>query len=201
MKEGLSRNQKVLKRLFDLFFAFIGLVLLIIPLLILIALATISAGKFGLYSQNRIGLHGKSFVMYKIRSMSKGDDASGITLKSDPRITPFGRFLRDFKLDELPQLWNVLIGDMSFVGPRPDIPGYADKLSGKDRIILSVRPGITGPATIKFKDEETLLAAQIDPVAYNDEVIWKEKIEINKAYIKNWSLKSDINYILRTLFH
>ena len=201
MEEGLNRNQKVIKRLFDLFFAFIGLVLLIIPLLILIALATISAGKFGLYSQNRIGLHGKSFVMYKIRSMSKGDDASGITLKSDPRITPFGRFLRDFKLDELPQLWNVLIGDMSFVGPRPDIPGYADKLSGKDRIILSVRPGITGPATIKFKDEETLLAAQIDPVAYNDEVIWKEKIEINKAYIKNWSLKCDINYILRTLFN
>ncbi len=201
MEEGLNRNQKVIKRLFDLFFAFIGLVLLIIPLLILIALATISTGKFGLYSQNRIGLHGKSFVMYKIRSMSKGDDASGITLKSDPRITPFGRFIRDFKLDELPQLWNVLIGDMSFVGPRPDIPGYADTLSGKDRIILSVRPGITGPATIKFKDEETLLAEQIDPITYNDEVIWKEKIEINKTYIKNWSLKSDINYILRTLFH
>ena len=201
MKEGLSRNQKVLKRWFDLFFAFIGLVLLIIPLLILIVLATISTGKFGLYSQNRIGLHGKSFVMYKIRSMSKGDDASGITLKSDPRITPFGRFIRDFKLDELPQLWNVLTGDMSFVGPRPDIPGYADKLSGKDSIILSVRPGITGPATIKFKDEETLLAEQIDPVKYNDEVIWKEKIEINKTYIKNWSLKSDINYILRTLFN
>ncbi|MEL4455188.1 sugar transferase [Lutimonas vermicola] len=201
MKEGLSRNQKVLKRLFDLFFAFIGLVLLIIPLLILIAMATISTGKFGLYSQNRIGLHGESFVMYKIRSMSKGDDASGITLKSDPRITTFGRFIRDFKLDELPQLWNVLIGDMSFVGPRPDIPGYADRLSGKDRIILSVRPGITGPATIKFKDEETLLAEQIDPITYNDEVLWKEKIEINKTYIKNWSLKSDINYILRTLFH
>lgn len=201
MKEGLSRNQKVLKRLFDLFFAFIGLVLLIIPLLILIAMATISTGKFGLYSQNRIGLHGESFVMYKIRSMSKGDDASGITLKSDPRITTFGRFIRDFKLDELPQLWNVLIGDMSFVGPRPDIPGYADRLSGKDRIILSVRPGITGPATIKFKDEETLLAQQIDPITYNDEVLWKEKIEINKTYIKNWSLKSDINYILRTLFH
>lgn len=201
MQEGLNRNQKVIKRLFDLFFAFIGLVLLFIPLLILIALATISTGKFGLYSQNRIGLHGKSFVMYKIRSMRKGDDASGITLKNDPRITSFGRFLRDFKLDELPQLWNVLIGDMSFVGPRPDIPGYADRLSGKDRIILSVRPGITGPATIKFKDEETLLAEQIDPVTYNDEVIWKEKIEINKTYIKNWSLKSDINYILRTLFH
>ncbi len=201
MKEGLNRNQKVIKRLFDLFFAFIGLVLLFIPLLILIVLATISTGKFGLYSQNRIGLHGNSFVMYKIRSMIKGEDASGITLKNDPRITPFGRFLRDLKLDELPQLWNVLIGDMSFVGPRPDVSGYADKLSGKDSIILCVRPGITGPATIKFKDEEAILAAQMDPIAYNDEVIWKEKIEINKKYIKNWSLKGDISYILRTIFN
>lgn len=201
MKEGLNWNQKVIKRLFDLFFAFIGLVLLIIPILILIAFATISTRKFGLYSQKRIGLQGKSFVMYKIRSMKKGDDSSGITLKNDPRITPFGKFIRDLKLDELPQLWNVLMGEMSFVGPRPDVSGYADRLSGKDSIILSVRPGITGPATIKFKDEETLLAAQPDPVTYNDEVIWKEKIEINKRYIKNWSLKSDIGYILRTLFN
>jgi lipopolysaccharide/colanic/teichoic acid biosynthesis glycosyltransferase len=201
MKEGLNRNQKVIKRLFDLFFAFIGLLLCIIPILILIAFATISTRKFGLYSQKRIGLHGKSFVMYKIRSMKKGDDSSVITLKNDPRITQFGKFIRDLKLDELPQLWNVLMGEMSFVGPRPDVSGYADKLSGIDRVILCIRPGITGPATIKFKDEESLLAAQRDPIAYNDEVIWKEKIEINKMYIKNWSLKSDINYILRTLFN
>ncbi len=130
----------MIKRLFDLFFAFIGLLLLIIPILILIAFATISTRKFGLYSQKRIGLQGKSFVMYKIRSMKKGDDSSGITLKNDPRITPFGKFIRDFKLDELPQLWNVLMGEMSFVGPRPDVSGYADRLSGNDRIILCIGP-------------------------------------------------------------
>ncbi len=128
MKEGLDNSQKFLKRLFDLFFSFIGLCILIVPLLVLFVLATISTGKFGLYSQNRVGLHGQLFVMYKIRSMKEGDDSIGITLKNDPRITRFGRFLRNFKLDEIPQLWNVMIGDMSLVGPRPDIPGYADQL-------------------------------------------------------------------------
>jgi len=200
MKEGLDNNQKFLKRLFDLFFSFIGLCILMIPMLVLIVVATISTGKFGLYSQNRVGLHGKIFVMYKIRSMKEGDDSIGITLKNDPRITRFGRFLRNFKLDETPQLWNVIIGDMSLVGPRPDIEGYADQLLGEDRIILSIRPGITGPATLKYKNEEALLASQPDPIHYNDHVIWKDKIEINKQYIGNWSLKGDILYILRTFF-
>lgn len=200
MKEGLSRNQKSLKRLFDLFFSFMGLCILIVPLLILIVLATISTGKNGLYSQNRVGLHGKIFVMYKVRSMRKGDDSTGITLKNDPRITRFGKFLRYFKLDEIPQLWNVLKGDMSLVGPRPDIPGYADLLKGEDRLILTVRPGITGPATLKYKNEEELLASVPDPVHYNDTVIWKDKVDINKQYIKNWSLRGDIKYILKTFF-
>ena len=200
MKEGLDNNQKFLKRLFDLFFSFIGLCILMIPMLVLIVVATISTGKFGLYSQNRVGLHGQLFVMYKIRSMKEGDDSIGITLKNDPRITRFGRFLRNFKLDETPQLWNVIIGDMSLVGPRPDIEGYADQLLGEDRIILSIRPGITGPATLKYKNEEALLASQADPIHYNDHVIWKDKIEINKQYIGNWSLKGDILYILRTFF-
>ena len=200
MKYGLNKNQKLIKRLFDLFFSFLGLCILIIPLLILFVLATISAGKSGLYSQNRIGLHGEIFVMYKLRSMKEGDERSGITLKNDPRITRFGRFLRNVKLDEIPQLWNVIIGDMSLVGPRPDIPGYADRLKGEDRVILTVRPGITGPATLKYQNEEALLSAQTDPIHYNDHVIWKDKIEINKQYIKNWSLKGDIIYILRTFF-
>ncbi len=197
-KEGLNKQQKAIKRLFDLFFSFIGLSILILPLCVLVTFATISSGKFGLYSQNRIGLYGKVFVMYKVRSMTAGDDSSGITLKNDPRITRFGQFLRNFKLDEIPQLWNVIMGDMSLVGPRPDIAGYADQLSGEDRLILSVRPGITGPATLKYKNEEALLADQVDPVAYNDTVIWKDKVEINKKYIKEWSLKGDIKYLLKT---
>ncbi len=200
MNEGLNRHQKIPKRLFDLFFSFIGLSILILPLFILIVLATIFTGKIGLYSQNRIGLYGKVFVMYKVRSMTAGDDSSGITLKNDPRITRFGQFLRNFKLDEIPQLWNVIMGDMSLVGPRPDLPGYADQLSGKDRIILTIRPGITGPATLKYRNEEALLADQVDPVAFNDQVIWKDKVEINKKYIENWSFVGDIRYILKTFF-
>ena len=132
--------------------------------------------------------------------MKLGESNNGLTLINDVRITRFGRFIRTYKLDELPQLWNVIKGDMSLVGPRPDVPGYADKLFGEDRIILSVRPGITGPATIKFKDEEFLLSQQEDPIYYNDEIIWKEKVRINKEYIKNWSLKKDVIYLLKTIF-
>ena len=198
--EGLNRSQKRIKRLFDLFFSFIGFALLLLPLLVLIGFSTISTKKFGLYTQLRIGFLGHAFVMYKIRTMVNGDDSQFITLENDARITSVGRFLRKYKLDELPQLWNVIRGDMSLVGPRPDVPGYADRLSGKDKIILTVKPGITGPATIKYKNEEALLAAQKNPIAYNDEVIWKDKIEINKNYIKNWSLKGDIVCLFRTIF-
>ncbi len=103
-------------------------------------------------------------------------------------------------MDEIPQLWNVLIGDMSLVGPRPDVPGYADKLTGEDRLILNVRPGITGPATLKYRDEEQLLARHDDPKKYNDEVIWKDKVEINKEYVKNWSFKNDLRILWDTFF-
>jgi len=201
MYDGLHKKTKTIKRWFDLFFSCTGFVILLFPIIIITILSTISTRKFGLYSQNRIGLKGKTFTMFKIRSMKSGDEGDGITLKGDPRITDFGRFLRNYKLDELPQLWNVIIGDMSLVGPRPDLPGYADKLIGDDRMILSVRPGITGPASLKYKDEEILLSEKTNPKNYNDEVIWKDKIEINKEYIKNWSFKGDINYILRTIFN
>jgi lipopolysaccharide/colanic/teichoic acid biosynthesis glycosyltransferase len=123
-----------------------------------------------------------------------------MTSLNDPRITPLGKFLRKYNFDELPQLFNVLIGDMSFVGPRPDVKGYADKLIGDDRIILSVKPGITGPATLKFKNEDRLLSQQKDPKKYNDTVIWKEKVKINKLYVENWSLLGDLNYIVKTIF-
>jgi len=122
-----------------------------------------------------------------------------VTRRGDPRITPLGSLLRRTKIDELPQLWNVLLGDMSFVGPRPDVPGFADILQGEEREMLSIRPGITGPATLKYRDEEELLAAQDDPEGYNRDVIWPDKVKINLNYIRNWSLGRDIGYIVKTV--
>ncbi len=122
-----------------------------------------------------------------------------ITSSSDVRITKSGKFFRDTKIDELPQLFNVFIGDMSFVGPRPDVEGYADKLEGEDRIILSIRPGITGPASIKYKNEEEILSKQENQKEYNDTIIWPDKVKINREYIQNYSLKKDIEYIIKTV--
>ena len=110
-----------------------------------------------------------------------------------------GRFFRKTKIDELPQLWNVLLGHMSFVGPRPDVPGYADKLTGVERAVLSLRPGITGPATLKYRDEEEILATQDDPEQYNREVIYPDKVQINLQYIREWSFLGDLRYILATV--
>lgn len=178
----------------------IGLVVMVIPTIILIAVSTISFNKFGLFIQTRIGLKGKAFSIYKIRSMENDEESDSMTLANDVRINSFGRFLRRSKLDEIPQLWNVLCGDMSLVGPRPDVPGYADQLKDEDQIILSVRPGITGPATLKYRNEEQILAVQKNPKKYNDEVIWKDKVEINKAYVKNWSFKNDLRILWDTFF-
>lgn len=200
MKNGLRIRQRIVKRLFDLFFSILGLVIFFPIITIFIVLATITSWKIGLYSQKRVGFQGEIFRMLKIRSMRGGVKMKDITVKDDPRITTFGRFLRKYKFDELPQLWNVFIGEMSLVGPRPDVPGYADKLKGEDRIILTVKPGITGPATLKFRKEEELLAEQEDPIFYNDHIIWKEKVKINIEYVKNWSLSKDVNYIIRTVF-
>lgn len=199
-KRGLNKKQLLSKRLFDLFFSFFGVFFLSLPILVFFILATISTRKFGLYTQKRVGQYGKFFTMFKIRTMNGEENGNYITKLNDTRITSFGRFLRKFKLDEIPQIFNVLFGMMSFVGPRPDVQGYADLLQGEDRIILSVKPGITGPATLKFKDEESLLEKQENPKQYNDEVIWKEKVEINKKYIENWTFIGDIKYILKTIF-
>jgi len=199
---GLNTRQRIVKRVFDLFFSFVVLVIFIIPILFLMILATCSTKKFGLFSQNRVGENGKLFKIFKIRTMKVHIPKEDfITLKNDDRITSFGKFLRLFKLDELPQMVNVLIGDMSLVGPRPDVPGYADKLIGDDRIILSVKPGITSPATLKFKNEENLLSKQKNPKKYNDEVVWPEKIKINKQYILEWSLINDIKCIVKTIIN
>lgn len=128
-------------------------------------------------------------------------DKFGISIKGDKRVTFLGRFLRQYKLDELPQLFNVLIGDMSLVGPRPDVIGYADCLEGDERMILAVKPGITGPATLAFKNEESLLSDSSDPMLYNNEVIWPKKIRLNMNYVQNWSFKNDLVYIYKTIFN
>ena len=137
--------------------------------------------------------------MYKFRTMTVGHGGSSVSVAGENRITPFGAKLRKYKLDELPELWNVLIGDMSFVGPRPDVPGYADKLVGEDRKILLLKPGITSPASIKYRNEEELLAQQIDPIKYNDEVIFPDKVKINLNYLENWSFITDIKLIIYTI--
>ena len=207
----LTKKQHHIKRIFDIIFSFFGLIFLIIPILILIIISSFSFNDFGLYQQRRVGHNSKLFTIYKIKTMrglgfSKDSklkllDKYGITLKGDNRVTFFGKFLRRFKLDELPQLYNVLIGDMSFVGPRPDIIGYADKLEGKDRIILTVKPGITGPATLAFRNEESLLSKQEDPFTYNNEVLWPQKVAMNVLYVKNWSFKNDLYCIFQTFFN
>lgn len=157
--------------------------------------------KSGVIVQERIGFNGLPFKIYKIRTMKSLDEENEtkITTRKDKRITKTGRLIRRLKLDELPQVINVIIGNMSFVGPRPDVDGYANKLEGKDRIILAIKPGITGSASIHFKNEEDLLENQKDPKNYNDTVIWPRKVEINKAYIENYSLLNDIKYIFKTI--
>ncbi|MCF6297585.1 MAG: sugar transferase [Flavobacteriaceae bacterium] len=187
--------------MFDIFFSFIGLIFLFVPILILVIFATVSTKKLGLFTQQRVGIDAQLFTMYKIRTMKGKELGESIATLNRDRITSFGHFLREFNLDELPQLFNVLIGNMSLVGPRPDVIGYADKLVGKDKIILSVKPGITGPATLKFKNEEKLLINQSNQKKYNDEVIWIEKVKINKQYIENWTLLYDIECIIKTIFN
>ena len=197
----LSRKQQITKRCFDIIVSFFSIILCFFPILVLIILSSLSTKEFGLFTQKRVGRNAKLFKIFKIRTMKHPYDDNFITLRDDPRLTAFGKILRKYHLDELPQLFNVLIGNMSFVGPRPDVAGYADLLQGDDRIILSVRPGITGPATLKFKNEDVLLSQQKDPKKYNDTIIWKEKVKINKEYILNWTLLGDINYIFKTIFN
>jgi len=144
----------------------------------------------GLFLQTRIGQYGKPFIIYKIRTMHK--DTGG--------ITSFGKFLRAFKLDELPQFLNILRGDMSFVGYRPDIPGYYDKLEGENRKILELKPGLCSRAAIKYFDEEVELQKQENPLQYNDEVIFPDKVKMNLEYYYNHSIAEDIKILWKTIF-
>lgn len=164
--------------------------------------ASIDTHSNGFFTQQRVGKGGKLFTVIKIKTMRPIKNISTtVTQQNDPRITRIGAILRRTKIDELPQLWNVLVGNMSFVGPRPDVEGFADQLKGEERAILSIRPGITGPATIKYHNEEKLLASVEDPEAYNANVIWPDKVRINLEYIRHWSLRKDIEYILKTVVH
>ena len=191
----------ILKFMFDRFWGFVGL-LLLWPFLIIVAILikVKMPGGPALFKQKRVGKNGKLFTMCKFRSMTVSHSGSSVSVAGESRITPLGSVLRRYKLDELPELWNVLVGDMSIVGPRPDVPGYADQLQGDDRRILKLRPGITGPASLKYRDEEELLAKVENPVEYNDKVIFPDKVRINLYYLDNYSFIKDMEIILCTLF-
>lgn len=214
------------KWIFDRVMALVGL-LLLWPVLIVVAILikVKMPGGPAIFKQKRVGLHGDLFTMYKFRSMTVSHGGSSVSVAGEARITPLGAKLRKYKLDELPELWNVFIGDMSFVGPRPDVPGYADNLVGEDRLVLELRPGITGPATLKYRDEENLIADFLHQVRseefgvrsehpavefssmsdeeialwYNDYVIYPDKVKINLEYYRHQSLSLDIKYILETV--
>ena len=169
------------------------------PVWIFVSLAIlISNGRPILFSQLRVGQNGKLFRLYKFRSMKNVKSNTTVAAAETNRISKLGKFLRRSKIDELPELFNIMRGDMSFVGPRPDVPGYADSLTEEDREILKLKPGLTGPASLKYYDEEELLAKQKDPQKYNDEVIFPDKVRINLLYMKNWTFWMDMRFILMT---
>ncbi len=190
-----------MKRLIDFIMSFTALILLSPFLLFISILVKISSNGSILFVQERVGKNGILFKMIKFRTMyTDHNDNNTISVKGDSRITKLGYFLRKYKIDELPELINVLFGDMSFVGPRPDVKGYADKLKGDHRKILKLRPGITGPASIKFINEELLLSQQKNPKYYNDNVIYPEKVRINLDYFYNNSIWIDFKIIFATIF-
>ena len=184
---------------FDRIVALLGLIVLFLPLLVIAILIKIDSKGPAFFMQKRIGKNGSPFKICKFRTMLHQSEGDTVTTADDPRITRMGHWLRHSKVDCLTELVNVLIGQMSFVGPRPDVPGYADQLQGDDRRILQLRPGITGPASIKYRDEEELLAQQADPKTYNDNVIWPDKVKINLQYLDNWSFFGDIKLIFKTV--
>lgn len=190
-----------MKWLFDRFVSLIGL-LCLWPILIIVALLVAAKMPGGpvLFKQKRVGRNGKLFTMHKFRTMTVSHSGSSVSVAGESRITPLGSVLRKYKLDELPELWDVFIGKMSFVGPRPDVPGYADNLQGEDRLILKLRPGITGPASLKYADEEEILAGVEDPVKYNDEVIFPDKVRINLYYYHHHTFWGDLKLIFRSVF-
>ena len=204
----------VLKLIFDRLAAIIGL-LVLWPMLVIVAILvkTKMPGGPAFFCQKRVGKDGKLFTCHKFRTMTMNHSGSSVSVAGDSRITPFGAKLRHYKIDELPELWDVLIGNMSFVGPRPDVPGYADQLQGDDRVVLKLRPGITGPATLKYRLEDEMISAYVAErqaagdtrdsqeiaVEYNDNVIYPDKVRLNKYYYEHYSFWKDIEMIFATV--
>ena len=203
-----------IKWIFDRLFALIGL-LFLWPVLLVVAIMVKIKMPGGPVSfvQKRVGRGGRLFSCHKFRTMTVKHNGSTVSVAGDSRITPFGATLRHYKLDELPGLWDVLIGNMSFVGPRPDVPGYADKLQGADRDVLKLRPGITGPATLKYRLEDEMISeyvakkqaeGDIRPmqeiaIEYNDKVIYPDKVRLNCYYYRHYSFWKDIEMIIATV--
>lgn len=190
----------MIKRLFDIGASFIGLILLLPVFVILGLLVRIIMGKPVLFKQERVGRYGLPFVIYKFRTMRESHHGGYVSIKGESRITPLGGILRKFKLDELPELYNVLIGNMSFVGPRPNLREYTDQLNSEERKILQLRPGITGPATLKYAEEEEILSTIQDPQTYHDKVIWPDKVRIDLDYFHNRTFLCDMEILIRTVF-
>ncbi len=185
-----KRKGKVMvsKRIFDIFFSFFGLLFLLPILLLIVVIASIDTSSFGIFFQTRIGQYGTKFTIYKIKTFK------------NKKPTPFGTFIRRKKIDELPQLINILIGDMSFVGPRPDIEGFYDALDENSKQLLQLKPGLTCQASIKYSNEDEILALQNDPETYNKTVIFPDKIKMNLDYFQKRSLLLDLKIIWRTIF-
>lgn len=191
----------ILKQLFDRIVSLIALLFLSWLLLVIALAIKIKMKGPVFFVQNRVGKDGVLFKIHKFRTMVVDHHGSSVSLVGESRITPFGAVLRNYKLDELPELWDVLIGKMSFVGPRPDVPGYADKLQGEERNILKLLPGITGPASLKYRNEEVLLSTKENPLQYNDEVIFPDKVRLNLYYYRHYSFWMDLKIIWATIFH
>ena len=204
----------LLKWIFDRVVSLIGLLFLWPVLLIVVVLVKIKMpGGPAFFVQKRVGKDGKLFKCHKFRTMTVKHNGSTVSVAGDSRITPLGAKLRHYKLDELPGLWDVMIGNMSFVGPRPDVPGYADQLKGDDRRVLKLRPGITGPATLKYRLEDEMISEYVVKkqaegdkremqeiaVEYNDKVIYPDKVRLNLYYLDHYSFVKDIQMILCTV--
>lgn len=197
----LSIFKKTVKRSFDLIVSIVCLITFFWLIFIAWLIASIDTKSNGFFFQQRVGKGGEIFNVVKIKTMKPlVGITTTVTRSDDLRITRIGAFFRKTKIDELPQLFNVLVGQMSIVGPRPDVPGFADKLEGIERSILNLRPGITGPASIKYRNEEEMLSQVEDPERFNREVIWPDKVAINLSYIQNWSFFNDLKIIFKTVF-
>ena len=192
--------QRIIKRVFDIVFSVLGLIFLL-PFLIFIAIIILFIDGFPIFfSQERIGIYGNKFKIYKFRTMVVNNQKLNVTKLSDDRITSLGMVLRNNKIDELPSLVNVMLGQMSFVGPRPDVSGLYDNLNDDERKVLLFKPGITGPASLKYRNEERILDGVKDPVDYNRKIIFPDKVKLNLEYINNWSFFGDIKIIFKTIF-